>query len=58
MYPAGNLFIPASHGQLEAILKESRTGDVRGVTLVLHPASAGRGHDAQQSSISRGGRFE
>ena len=43
MYPAGNLFIPASHGQLEAILKESRTGDVRGVALVLHPHPLGGG---------------
>jgi alpha/beta superfamily hydrolase len=37
MYPAGNLFIPAPHGQLEAILKEPRDGAVRGVALVLHP---------------------
>ncbi len=37
MYPAGNLFIPAPHGQLEAILKEPRDGLVRGVALVLHP---------------------
>jgi uncharacterized protein len=37
MYPAGNLFIPAPHGQLEAILKEPRAGVVRGVALVLHP---------------------
>jgi uncharacterized protein len=36
MYPAGNLFIPISHGQLEAILKKPR-GTVRGVALVLHP---------------------
>ena len=40
MYPAGNLFIPAPHGKLEAILKEPRP-DVprrrRGVALVLHP---------------------
>ena len=43
MYPAGNLFIPASHGQLEAILKESRTGDIRGVGLVLHPHPLGGG---------------
>ena len=26
MYPAGNLFIPVAHGQLEAILKEPREG--------------------------------
>jgi alpha/beta superfamily hydrolase len=38
LYPAGNLFIPAPHGKLEAILKEPRA-DVtrRGVALVLHP---------------------
>ena len=37
MYPAGNLFIPAPHGRLEAILKEPRDGAVRGAALVLHP---------------------
>lgn len=47
MYPVGNLFIPAPHGKLEAILKEPRaTTDAsssnsstvaRGVALVLHP---------------------
>src|SRR5918999_1802499 len=38
MYPAGNLFIPAPHGRLEAILKEPRAGgEARGVALVLHP---------------------
>jgi alpha/beta superfamily hydrolase len=39
MYPQGNLFIPAAHGQLEAILKEPRDGHAvaRGVALVLHP---------------------
>ena len=41
MYPVGNLFIPAPHGQIEAILKEPRpaesVGGVRGVALVLHP---------------------
>jgi alpha/beta superfamily hydrolase len=36
MYPAGNLFIPSPHGQLEAILKAPR-GSVRGAALVLHP---------------------
>jgi alpha/beta superfamily hydrolase len=36
MYPAGNLFIPSTHGQLEAILKTPR-GPMRGVALVLHP---------------------
>lgn len=43
MYPAGNLFIPAPHGQLEAILKEPRDGAVRGVALVLHPHPLGGG---------------
>ena len=43
MYPAGNLFIPASHGRLEAILKEPRAGDSRGVALVLHPHPLGGG---------------
>src|SRR6476646_1395142 len=43
MYPAGNLFIPAEHGQLEAILKEPRSDDVRGVALVLHPHPLGGG---------------
>ena len=37
MYPAGNLFIPAPHGRLEAILKEPHGGGARGVALVLHP---------------------
>lgn len=36
MYPAGNLFIPAPHGRVEAILKEA-AGARRGVALVLHP---------------------
>ena len=43
MYPAGNLFIPAPHGQLEAILKEPRAGCVRGAALVLHPHPLGGG---------------
>jgi uncharacterized protein len=43
MYPAGNLFIPASHGRLEAILKEPRTDPIRGVALVLHPHPLGGG---------------
>jgi len=43
MYPAGNVFIPAPHGQLEAILKEPRAGNVRGVALVLHPHPLGGG---------------
>ncbi|HEX8355163.1 MAG TPA: hypothetical protein VF611_19825, partial [Pyrinomonadaceae bacterium] len=37
MYPAGNLFIPAPHGRLEAIWKEPRGADPRAVALVLHP---------------------
>jgi hypothetical protein len=36
MYPSGNLFIPAPHGRLEAILKEPQ-GEIRGTALVLHP---------------------
>ena len=43
MYPAGNLFIPAAHGQLEAILKEPRPGSPKGVALVLHPHPLGGG---------------
>jgi len=42
MYPAGNLFIPTSHGRLEAILKEPR-GDASAVALVLHPHPLGGG---------------
>ena len=42
MYPAGNLFIPIEHGQLEAILKEPQ-GVARGVALVLHPHPLGGG---------------
>ena len=42
MYPKGNLFIPASHGQLEAIIKES-IGVRRGVGLVCHPHPLGGG---------------
>lgn len=36
MYPPGNLFIPAPHGKLEAILKEP-SGEKLGVALVCHP---------------------
>ena len=36
MYPAGNLFIPAPHGRVEANLKEPGVAR-RGVALVLHP---------------------
>jgi alpha/beta superfamily hydrolase len=42
MYPKGNLFIPASHGQLEAILKEPQ-GEPRGVAVVCHPHPLGGG---------------
>lgn len=42
MYPKGNLIIPASHGQLEAILKEPN-GERRGVGLVCHPHPLGGG---------------
>jgi uncharacterized protein len=42
MYPKGNLQIPASHGELEAILKEP-AGDARGVALVCHPHPLGGG---------------
>jgi alpha/beta superfamily hydrolase len=42
MYPAGNLFIRAPHGRLEAILKEPK-GKARGVALVLHPHPLGGG---------------
>lgn len=42
MYPKGNLIIPASHGQLEAIVKEP-FGDARGLGLVCHPHPLGGG---------------
>ena len=42
MYPKGNLFIPASVGQLEAILKEP-AGAAKGVALVCHPHPMGGG---------------
>ena len=42
MYPKGNLIVPASHGQLEAILKEP-SGEIRGVALVCHPHPLGGG---------------
>lgn len=42
MYPAGNLFIPASHGKLEAILKEP-AGAPAGAALVCHPHPLGGG---------------
>jgi len=43
MYPTGNLFIPTTHGRLEGILKEPRTGAASGVALVLHPHPLGGG---------------
>jgi hypothetical protein len=43
MYPQGNLFIPAPHGRLEAILKEPDGGAARGVALVAHPHPMGGG---------------
>jgi alpha/beta superfamily hydrolase len=42
MYPKGNLFIPASHGKLEAILKEPASA-IKGVALVCHPHPLGGG---------------
>jgi len=42
MYPKGNLMIPASHGQLEGILKEP-AGEPKGVALVCHPHPLGGG---------------
>lgn len=42
MYPKGNLFIPAPHGKLEAILKEPR-GERKGAGLVCHPHPLGGG---------------
>ncbi len=43
MYPAGNLFIEAPHGRLEAIVKPPRDESVSGVALVLHPHPLGGG---------------
>jgi alpha/beta superfamily hydrolase len=43
MYPAGNLFVEAPHGRLEAILKPPRDEPIRGVALVLHPHPLGGG---------------
>lgn len=42
MYPKGNLDIPASHGHLEAIVKEPR-GSRRGIGVVCHPHPLGGG---------------
>ncbi len=41
MYPKGNLFIPASHGKLEAIIKEAEPQ--QGVGMVCHPHPLGGG---------------
>lgn len=43
MYPAGNLFIAAPHGRLEAILKLPVNHRLLGVALVLHPHPLGGG---------------
>jgi uncharacterized protein len=43
MYPVGNLFVPAAHGQLEAIIKEPVGSEARSVALVLHPHPLGGG---------------
>ena len=43
MYPTGNLFLPAPHGRLEALLKEPRDLPRRGAALVLHPHPLGGG---------------
>lgn len=42
MYPAGNIFIPAPHGQLEAIYRP-RTNLAERAALVLHPHPMGGG---------------
>ncbi len=42
MYPTGNLFVPAKHGKLEAILKEPDS-EIHGVALVCHPHPLGGG---------------
>ena len=42
MYPKGNILIPASHGKLEAILKEP-TVEAKGAALVCHPHPLGGG---------------
>jgi hypothetical protein len=43
VYPVGNLFIPVTHGRLEAILKQPSGGSSAGVALVLHPHPLGGG---------------
>jgi alpha/beta superfamily hydrolase len=42
MYPQGNLFIPARHGRLEALVKEPRE-ERRGIAVVAHPHPLGGG---------------
>ncbi len=42
MYPQSNLFVPASHGKLEAILKEP-PGEIKGAAFVCHPHPLGGG---------------
>lgn len=42
MYPKGDLLIPASHGHLEAILREP-DAQTRGAALVCHPHPLGSG---------------
>lgn len=42
MYPKGNLEIEASHGNLEAILKEP-TSEIKGAALICHPHPLGGG---------------
>ncbi len=42
MYPKRNLFVPAEHGKLEAILKKPDS-EIRGVALVCHPHPLGGG---------------
>lgn len=42
MYPKGNLLVPASHGRLEAILKEP-ADQRRGIGVVCHPHPLGGG---------------
>jgi uncharacterized protein len=41
MYPAGNIFIPVSHGRLEAIIKAP--DHPKAVALILHPHPLGGG---------------
>lgn len=43
MYPKGNLFVPATHGHLEAILKEPHGEERKGIGIVCHPHPLGGG---------------